>query len=191
MGAGRYSTDLRAAFNTPGFKAETFLGASFPAAAYGIYRAGLLLFYNTGQGGEFLTQIGIPRWAPVTDGPLNIDDFSFLFEPRVHIGFMSIVLTLFWHPEYYLQEATNERGATDIVVRFIAGDVQENVVSGGLENGITLRPASTDEQLRVSVAPFISVNASGVIWDFKTNVKVFPFAMDDLLDAYIGIRTEF
>ena len=191
LGAGRYSTDLRAAFNTPDFKAETFLGASFPAAAYGIYRAGLLLFYNTGQGGEFLTQIGIPRWAPVTDGPLNIDDFYFLFEPRVHIGFMSIVLTLFWHPEYYLQEATNERGATDIVVRFIAGDVQENVVSGGLENGITLRPASTDEQLRVSVTPFISVNASGVIWDFKTNVKVFPFAMDDLLDAYIGIRTEF
>ncbi len=191
LGAGLYSTDLRAAFNTPGFKAETFLGASFPAGAYGIYRGGFLLFYNTGQGGEFLTQIGIPRWAPVTDGPLNIDDFYFLFEPRVHIGFMSIVLTLFWHPEYYLQEATDERGATDIVVRFIAGNVQENVVSGGLENGITLRPASTDEQLRVSVTPFVSVNASGVIWDFKTNVKVFPFAMDDLLDAYIGIRTEF
>ncbi|MEE8440299.1 MAG: hypothetical protein V3S41_01160 [Spirochaetia bacterium] len=191
LGAGLYSVDLRAAFNAPGFKAETFLGASFPAGAYGIYRGGLLLFYNTGQGGEFLTQIGIPRWAPVTDGTLNIDDFFFLFEPRVHIGFMSIVLTLFWHPEYYLQEATNERGATDIIVRFIAGNVQENVFSGGLENGITLRPESTDEQLRVSVTPFVSVNASGVIWDLKVNVKVFPFALDNLLDAYIGIRTEF
>jgi hypothetical protein len=191
LGAGFYSADLRAAFNTPGFKAETFVGVSFPAAAYGIYRGGLLLFYNTGQGGEFLAQIGIPRWAPVTDGALNIDDFFFLFEPRVHIGFMSIVLTLFWHPEYYLQEATDERGATDIVVRFIAGNVQENLVSGGLENGITLRPESTEEQLRVSVTPFLSVNASGVIWDLKANVKVFPFALDDLLDAYIGIRTEF
>ena len=191
LGAGRYSADLRAAFNTPGFKAEAFVGASFPAAAYGIYRGGVLLFYNTGQGGEFLTQVGIPRWAPVTDGALNIDDFYFLFEPRVHIGFMSIVLTLFWHPEYYLQEATNERGATDIVVKFIAGNVQENIVSGGLENGITLRPESTDEQLRVSVTPFVSVNASGVIWDLKTNVKVFPFALDDLLDVYVGIRTEF
>lgn len=191
LGAGRYSADLRAAFNTPGFKAEAFLGASFPAAAYGIYRGGVLLFYNTGQGGEFLTQIGIPRWAPVTDGALNIDDFYFLVEPRVHIGFMSIVLTLFWHPEYYLQEATNERGATDIIVKFIAGNVQENIVSGGLENGITLRTEGADDTLRVSVTPFVSVNASGVIWDLKTNVKVLPFAMDDLLDVYVGIRTEF
>ena len=126
----------------------------------------------------------------MTDGALNIDDFYFLFEPRVHIGFMSIVLTLFWHPEYYLQQATNERG-TDIIVRFIAGNVQENVVSGGLENGITLRPGSTEEQLRVSVTPFVSVNASGVIWDLKADVKVFPWALEDLLDVYIGIRTEF
>jgi len=191
LGPGRYSTDIRAAFNTPAFKAETFVGASFPAAAYGIYRAGVLLFYDTGQGAEILTQLGIPRWAPVTDGPLSIDDFFFLFEPRVHIGFMSIVLTLFWHPEYYLQEATDERGATDIVVRLIAGDVQQNPVSGGLETGVTLRPESTEEQLRVSVAPFVSLNASGVIWDIKANVKVFPFTMDDLLEAYIGIRTEF
>ena len=191
LGAGLYSADVRAAFNTPRFKAETFLGASFPAAAWGIYRGGLLLFYNTGQGGEFLAQVGIPRWAPVTDGALNIDDFYFLFEPRVHISFMSIVLTLFWHPEYYLQEVTDERGATDIIVRFIAWNVQENIVSGGLETGITLRPQSTDEQLRVSATPFISVNASGVIWDLKANVKAFPFALGDLLDIYIGIRTEF
>jgi len=191
LGPGKYSADLRAAFNTPGFKAETFVGASFPAAAYGIYRGGLLLFYNTGQGGEFFSQIGIPRWAPVTDGPLNIDDFYFLFEPRVHISFMSIVLTLFWHPEYYHQMLTDERGATDIVVRFIAGNVQENIISGGLENGITLRPESTEEQLRVSLTPFVSVNASGVIWDLKSNFKVFPFALDDLVNIYVGIRTEF
>lgn len=191
LGTGLYSSDLRAAFSSPGFKAETFVGASFPAAAYGIYRGGLLLFYNTGQGGEFLTQIGVPRWAPVTDGALNIDDFYFLFEPRVHIRFLSIVLTLFWHPEYYLQQATNERGATDIAIRFIAGNVQENVVSGGLENGIKLRPESTDEQLRISVTPFVSVNASGVIWDLRADVKVFPFALDDLFNIYVGVRTEF
>lgn len=191
LGAGKYSTDLRAAFNTPAFKAETFLGASFPVGDWGAYRGGILLFYDTGQGGEFLAQIGVPRWAPVTDGALNIDDFFFLFEPRVHINILSIVLTLFWHPEYYLQAATGETTATDIIVRFIAGNVQENVVSGGLENGITLRPASNEEQLRISVTPFVSLNASGVIWDLKANVKVFPFALGDLLDVYVGIRTEF
>ena len=41
------------------------------------------------------------------------------------------------------------------------------------------------------MTPFVSINASGVIWDMKANVKVFPFALDDLLEAYIGIRTEF
>ncbi len=191
LGRGYYSTDIRAAFNTPSFKAETFVGASFPQADYGLYRAGVLLYYSTGEGGEFLTQVGIPRWAPVTDGPLNIDDFYFLFEPRVHLGVVSVVLTLFWHPEYYVQAPTQERGATDIIVRLIAGDVQENVVSGGLENGIRLRPSSTEEQLRVSVAPFLSINSSGVIWDFKTDFNLFPFDLSNLFSAYVGIRTQF
>lgn len=191
LGPGFYSTDVRAAFNTPNFKSEVFLGASIPQATYGAYRGGVLLYYSTGQGGEVLSQIGVTRWAPVSDGAPNIDDFYFLFEPRVHVGIMSIVLTLFWHPEYYVQAPTNERGATDIVVRLIAGDVQENVVSGGLENGIRLRPASEDDQLDLSVAPFVTINSSGVIWDFKANFNVFPFQLDSLFEAYVGIRTSF
>jgi hypothetical protein len=191
LGSGYYSADVRAAFNTPTFKAETFLGASFPAGSFGAYRGGLLLYYATGEGGEFLTQIGVPRWAPVTDGALNIDDFFFLFEPRVHIGVMSIVLTLFWHPEYYVQAPTNERGATDIIVRLIAGDIQTNVVSGGLESGIRLRPDSTEQQLSVSAAPFVTINSSGVIWDFKADFNLFPFDLADLVTGYVGIRTQF
>lgn len=191
LGLGYYSTDIRAAFNTPSFKAELFGGASFPIADFGIYRGGILLYYSTGQGGEVLTQIGVPRYAPVSDGPLNIDDFFFLFEPRVHVGILSIVLTLFWHPEYYVQAETNERGATDIIVRFIAGDVQTNVVSGGLENGIRLRPASADDQLQIAVSPFLTINSSGVVWDFKTTFNVFPWNLDELFEAYVGIRTQF
>ena len=191
LGSGYYSADVRAAFNTERFKAETFLGASFPVAAFGIYRAGALLYYSTGEGGEFLTQIGIPRWAPVTDGALNIDDFFFLFEPRVHVGIMSIVLTLFWHPEYYVQAPTEERGATDIIVRLIAGDIQTNVVSGGLETGIRLRPESTEQQLNVVAAPFMTINSAGVIWDFKANFNVFPIDLSNLVDGYVGIRTQF
>jgi hypothetical protein len=191
LGPGYYSGDVRAAFNFQEFKAEAFAGASFPLAEYGAYRGGALLYYATGEGGEFLTQIGVTRWAPMTDGPLNIDDFFFLFEPRVHIGVVSIVLTLFWHPEYYLQEPTEESGATDIVVRLIAGDVQENTVSGGLENAIRLRPASSDQQLRVSVSPFLSINSSGVLWDFKTDFNLFPFDLATLFEAYVGVRTQF
>ncbi len=191
LGRGLYSTDVRAAFNTERLKAETFLGASFPVASAGAYRAGVLLYYSTGEGGEFLTQIGIPRWAPGADGALNIDDFYFLFEPRVHIGIMSIVLTLFWHPEYYVQALTNERGATDITVRLIAGDIQTNVVSGGLESGIRLRPESTEQQLSVIAAPFLTINSAGVVWDFKANLNLFPFDLSSIVDIYVGIRTQF
>ncbi|MFW6380819.1 MAG: hypothetical protein ACOC0Y_02140 [Spirochaetota bacterium] len=191
LGPGFYSADVRAAFNTERFKAETFFGSSFPQAQYGLYRAGILLYYSTGQGGEFLTQVGIPRWAPVTDGALNIDDFYFLFEPRVHIGIVSIVLTLFRHPEYYVQAPTGQRSATDIIVRLIAGDVQENTISGGLESGVRLRPSSADDQLQASVSPSLSISSSGVIWDFKTSFHLFPWNPSDLFEGYVGIRTQF
>jgi len=193
LGAGYYSSDLRAAFNFQRFKAETFVGASFPQAEFGIYRAGALLYYATGEGGEFLTQIGVPRWAPVTDGALTMNDFFFLFEPRVHIGLVSLVLTLFWHPEYYVQAPTNESFATDIVVRVIAGDLTENAVSGGLESAVRLRPSEVgdQQQLRVGAAPFLSINSSGVLWDFKADFNLFPFDLTDLVTGYVGIRTQF
>ena len=191
LGAGLYSADIRAAFNTGAFKAETFLGGSFPVAAVGAYRAGLLLYYATGQGGEILTQIGIPRWAPITDGPLTIDDFFFLFEPRVDIGLLAIHLTLFWHPEYYNQTVTNERGATDIVVKLIGGDTDAGTVTGGLETAVRLRPSSASPTLTVTTSPFLTVNSSGVVWDFKVDFNLFPFALDELVQGYVGIQTQF
>ncbi len=191
LGAGIYSADLCAALNWPAVKLEAFAGASFPVADYGAYRGGILLFYDTGETGEFLTQVGVTRWAPVTDGALNIDDFFFLFEPRVHLGAMSILLTLFWHPEYYQQAETGERGSTDIITKFVVGNALESTVSGGLETGLTLRPVSGAQQFTAAVSPFVRVNAAGVVWDLKTRIKLFPFAWDDIVEVYLGIRTQF
>jgi hypothetical protein len=191
LGPGLYSTDLRAGFNAGPLKAETFLGASFPLATAGIYRGGLLLFYKTGEGGEVLTQFGVPRWAPVTDGPLTINDFFFLFEPRVDIGILSIILTLFWHPEYYNQVETNERGATDILVTLVGGDMESGTVTGGLESGVRLRPDDPSQTLSVSATPFLTLNASGVVWDFKVKFDLFPFVLDELVEGYVGIQTQF
>jgi hypothetical protein len=191
LGLGTYSADVRFAFSSPKFKTEVFLGGTLPAAQWGAYRAGALLFYDTGVGGEVLLQLGIPRWAPATDGLPGIEDFFLRFEPRVNISFMSIVLSLFWHPAYYLQIATDEAGIMDIAVQLIAGNVQEAAVSGGLESVINLEPLSPDATLRLTVSPFVSLNASGVIWDIKANFKVLPFDASNLFDAFIGVRTAF
>ena len=87
LGSGRYSSDLRFLANTELLKAELFLGASYPQAAYGIYRAGLLTFFQTsGDGpvqGQFFTQLGLPRWNPEGASDLSLEDFYFLFEPRL------------------------------------------------------------------------------------------------------------
>ncbi|MFP4549180.1 MAG: hypothetical protein ACLFNT_00125 [Spirochaetales bacterium] len=191
LGPGFYSADVRAGFNLQNFKAETFLGASVPQASFGVYRGGLLLYYSTGEGAAVMTQIGIPRWAPGSDGSITIDDFYFLFEPRVYVGIISIVLTLFRHPEYYLQAPTNEQGATDIIARFIAGNVEENALSGGLEGGVRLRPEGADNTLEVSASPFLTINASGVVWDIKTKFNVLPWEPSSMFEAYIGVRTQF
>lgn len=191
LGPGHYSTDIRAGFNMPSLKAETFIGASYPGAPYGLYRGGMLLHYAAGPGSEFFTQVGIPRWAPVADGPLNIDAFYFLFEPRVHIGMLSIVLTLFRHPSYYVHIPTNGAGATDIIVRLVAGERFDAPVSGGLENSVRLRPSGPDDQLRASISPFVTIRSSGVVWDFRVNLNLFPYDATSLFEAFVGVKTRF
>lgn len=190
LGSGNYSSDLRLLYNTERLKLEYFVGASFPRGPYGVYRSGLMLFYTTGEGGEFFTQIGVPRFAPGEDTELTIDHFYFLFEPRVSLGLLSIVLTLFWHPEYYLLTPTGEDGAIDINVKFLLGNRLDAEVRGGVENRVALRPSSST-QLTAVVSPFLEVNTSGVLWDFKVNARLFPFSLADMFEGFIGIRTEF
>lgn len=190
LGSGNYSADLRLLFNTERLKLEYFVGGSFPQGPYGVYRSGLMLFYTTGEGGEFFTQIGVPRYVPGEDGALTIDHFYFLFEPRVSLGLLSIVLTLFWHPEYYLLTETNEDGAVDINVKFLFGDRLEAQIRGGIENRIALRPDSPT-QLTAVASPFLEINTSGVLWDFKVNAQLFPWNLSDMFEGFIGIRTEF
>jgi hypothetical protein len=189
LGTGTYSLDMLTAFNTEFFKMEGFLGASYPVSVYGYYRAGLLLFYDTGQGGEFLTQIGIPRWDPQTD-PFAIDLFYFLFEPRVRFDFFSIILTLFWHPEYYLQTETNELGSADINSNFQFGNPDTSITSGGIEAKLSLSTTAA-EQFRAVIAPYFSTITSGVIWDIKVNTQVFPWDVAEMFEMFVGVRAEF
>ncbi len=189
LGAGHFSLDLYTAFNTERFKMEGFAGVSYPASTWGIYRAGTLLFYDTGQGGEFLAQIGIPRWDPVVD-PMAIDLLYFLFEPRVRFGLFSIILTMFWHPVYYLQSTTDELGSIDINSNFQFGDPDTSISSGGMETKMSLSSTAA-EQFRAVVSPYFRTVTSGVIWDFKINAQVFPLDVPSMFELFIGVRAEF
>ena len=188
LGTGSYSVDLYTALNSEFFKMEAFVGMSYPAATYGYYRGGLLLYYDTGQGGEFLTQIGIPRWDLLD--PFAIDLFYFLFEPRVNFGFFSIILTLFWHPQYYLQVATGELGSADINANFQFGNPETSIVSGGIEALLALSTTAS-QQFRAVISPYFRTVTSGVYWDFKVNTQVFPFSLSELLEVFVGVRAEF
>ncbi|MBT3274310.1 MAG: hypothetical protein HN368_14225 [Spirochaetales bacterium] len=188
LGSGTYSLDLYTAVNTELFKFEGFLGMTYPAESSGYYRGGLLLYYDTGQGGEFLTQIGVPRWDLLD--PFAIDLFYFLFEPRVNFGFFSIILTLFWHPEYYLQTATSELGSADINANFQFGKPDSSIFSGGIEAQLGLSTTAS-QQFRAVISPYFSTVTSGVIWDFKVNAQVFPFSLANLAEVFVGVRAEF
>lgn len=189
FGRGKYSSDIRAVYNSGDLKIETFVGATYPDTDMGIYRAGLLFFYSTGLGGEFFTQIGIPRWDPLVDDKFTTDLFYLLFEPRVRMDLFSIVLTFFWHPEYYNQVETNESGTLDLFIRFAYGDLGKTSYNLGVENQLTLQTRAGD-QMAFRVSPYLSLVTSGIAWDFRVNFKLHPYRMSELFETFIGIKTE-
>lgn len=188
-GPGYFSTDFRGVLNLPKIKLDGFFGATFPYAPSGLYRMGLLFYYKPGNVGEFLTQIGIPRWNPAVD-PFSINLFYFLFEPRLKLNAMSIILTLFWHPSYYLQQATSETGTSNININFSFGDLTKFPIRGGLESSLSLVTVDTT-QFQVLLSPYFTAITSGILWNIKVNFNVYPFSVDNLVEGFIGIRAEF
>ena len=193
IGTGTYSVDIHGSINLLRFKLESFFGLSYPVTTPELtqtyLRAGLLLFYTTGVGGEFLTQIGVPRWDPANDD-FTINLFYFLFEPRVRFGIFSIILTLFWHPMYYLQVETGELGSADINANFAFGNPQTSPVSGGAEAKLAFSTLG-ESQFSAVISPYFRTITSGVIWDFKVNAKLFPFSLDDIVEVFVGVRAAF
>mgnify|MGYP006285146657 CR=1 FL=1 len=191
LGEGIYSADARFLANFEKLKMEMFGGTTFPQADYGLYRAGVLFYYRPAEKGEFFSQIGIPHYTPLDT--LNINDFYFLFEPRVHFEYVSVILTLFWHPSMYLMESTGDEGSADVHFNLMFGNPLENPVSGGLETNFTLETKSSSSQdFEIKVTPYLSAITSGVIWNFMINVKLLPYSLDgEMFEGIIGVKAEF
>ncbi len=188
IGLGVFANDARVLFNFPLAKVELFTGASYPAGNYGLYRGGIMMFFDTNAGGQFFGQVGVPSWDPQTG--FSLEDFYFLFEPRMTFTRVGAALTLFWHPDVYQQQTTDEEGALDINFRLQIGVQPETILSGGFDTAMEYRP-NDDEQVRFLASPFLRLSTSGVVWDFQLRGQVYPIVPSDALQGFIGVRTSF
>ncbi|MFO7849446.1 MAG: hypothetical protein R6V67_05770 [Spirochaetia bacterium] len=186
---GTYSGDYRGQFSSESLQLEYFAGVTFPKGDYGIYRTGMLLYYSPSERGDFFAQVGIPWWEPMNR--LNIEDFYFLFEPRIHFDPLSVILTLFWRPEYYSMAETGDSGDADINVNFLLGDPMENQVTGGIETNLKMDTKNISQDLSLSTSPYVRALAGGVIWNFSVNFNLYPFEPSNLAEGVIGIKAEF
>lgn len=192
---GKFSADLRLMLDADAVKLEAFAGATGPSGTYGTYRAGALAFFTTGMGADFLAQMGITRWDP--DEAFKVDNIFFLFEPRVDFGFSAIHVTLFYHPLWYRQRSTDEKGAVDVNFRLLLGDLQEGSAEGGIETTVSMRSsaaagAPAAEPFKLSVAPFVSLATEGVRWDFRVRVNPMKYATPlEMFETFVGVRTGF
>lgn len=187
---GIFSSDLRLLLNFDTAQFEAFAGATYPLAAFGRYRAGVLANLRSPQGDSLLLQVALPAIEPATGGEVSVSDFYFLFEPRVRLGTLGTTLSFFWHPETYDQEATGTGGAIDTNLRLEVGDIRTGDSAAGVETRLSVSP-DADEQFSLSTTPFVQLSSAGVTWELRAQAKLIPFDPTELFEGFLGVRTEF
>ncbi|MDR2404181.1 MAG: hypothetical protein LBD78_09145 [Spirochaetaceae bacterium] len=187
---GHYSGDLRLLINLKMIKLEGFMGTTLAREEEPMFRGGILAWFDSGKGANFLFQCGIPGWKRGEN--FGIDSLYFLMEPRIRFGIMGIGLTFFYHPLRYLQvETPDERGKADINLKISAGDLSTTGVAGGLETTVQLKNENGAE-FSLFISPFIGFITSGLRWDAK--IRLNPLAFDhpgEILEVFMGIQSAF
>jgi hypothetical protein len=200
VGVGTWSTDMRYLINGQTLKAEVFAGATTGnvTAVRGIYRGGVLFLASSGDIGEFLAQIGVTRWDATET--LTLRDLYFLFEPRIYLGTAMASITLFYHPSWYMQKDygdLGEKGAWDLAFDTRFGNVNRSGAQGGLQTILAYRPSSLDTdvtpKLAVDTSPYYALVSGGVRWDFKLDLRLFPFPDEwyGIFKPFIGLKTSY
>ncbi|MCX7655199.1 MAG: hypothetical protein N2Z76_01600 [Treponemataceae bacterium] len=188
---GIYSADFRLLANTPLVKFEVFAGATYPYESWGLYRGGILAYFSTGSGADFLAQIGIPAWKGGES--FSIDNLYVLFEPRMHFSAFGFTTTVFYHPIWYHQRSyPSERGSTDINIQLYVRGAEGNAFVGGIENTLYFRSSPTEDTLSWRIAPFLRVITDGLRWDWK--VRINPLAYQNIpsmFEVYLSVRTAY
>jgi hypothetical protein len=197
IGPGTWSGDLRWLFNRESVKAEVFAGAT-TGSDFGTYRGGLLFYAASGDVGEFLAQAGVTRWD--SGAGFGLDNLYFLFEPRINFGAGQAAITVFYHPSFYLQHDyrdQGEKGALDAAFNLRFGTISVGGAQGGVQTLLAFRPLTLDANvtppLAIDLAPYYSIIAGGVRWDFKLDLRLFPFpsAWYGMFRPFIGLKTSY
>ena len=182
--------DFRLLLNQKKFQAEAYFGYSGNKEKENEIRSGLLAFFRSGMGTEFLLQIGIPGWK--VDDEFGIDNIYLLFEPRINFGKVALHTTFFYHPLEYLHIKTeDERGKADINIKLLFGDLVKNSVQGGLETTLGLKVYGMSDY-SVAMAPFISFLGSGLQWDIKLRTDMLAFKTPGkAFEIFAGVKTSY
>ena len=197
LGTGHWSGDLRYLLNSRSVKAELFAGGS-TGGTNGYYRGGLLFYATSGDVGEFYSQTGVTYWDPGQG--FSLDNLYFLFEPRVNFGIGQAAITVFYHPAWYLQQyygASGEKDALDAAFNLRFGRVTQMGAEGGLQTLLEFRPLTMDTAvtppLSVDMSPYYAMVTGGVRWDFKLDLRVFPFPNPwyGMFKPFIGVKTSY
>jgi hypothetical protein len=154
------------------------------------FRGGLLAFFTSGKGADFLIQCGIPGW--VQGEEFSIDHLYFLMEPRLSFGLYAVHVNFFYHPLEYLHIKTEEeRGKADINIKFLMGDMEQFRVQGGLETTLGLK-AGTSEDFSCKISPFVSLLSDGLRWDLKLRLNLLAGETpEEIAEIFMGIRTAY
>ncbi len=191
LGAGHWSVDARVLLASERVKLEAFVGGSFPVSTLGVYRGGLLFFFETGEIGNFYAQIGIPRWDPLE--AFSMEMLSFLFEPRIKLGTGELVLSLFFHPKWYLQKETDESGAVEFRFDLGFGTIEEGSARAGAEIELSYDSNLATASLSLDASPYLQTIRNGVRWDLRLAIRAFPFPSPwyGMFQPTLGVSTAF
>jgi hypothetical protein len=185
-----FSGDIRGLFNGEKFKAELFAGVSGGKGEKPDLRGGMLAFFSSGEGADFLIQCGVPGW--VMNEKFSVDNWYFLMEPRIDFGLLALHVSFFYHPLQYLHiESEEERGKADINIKLFIGDLEEFRFQGGLETTVGIK-VDKQKDFSLKISPFISLVSDGLCWDFKLRLNPLASATPEkMLEVFAGIRTAY
>ncbi|HAP42806.1 MAG: hypothetical protein A2087_11930 [Spirochaetes bacterium GWD1_61_31] len=175
LGEGYYSVDARLLFNSDLLKLEAYLGASMPVGSAGAYRGGILFYVDTAAIGSFYAQIGVPWWRP--DETFSLGNLYFMFEPRLQYGFANLIITLFFHPAWYLQQTTGMGGVMDLRINLMIGDIDDHPVQGGLDSRATYNPNLATGNIQFELTPYIQTISNGVRWEIRLSSQLLPLPL--------------